>query len=251
MKMLLKICAVVCILLFVSISFIYAAGECDTRCCDEEYPRLVIQGEGRIETLPDKANFKVNIRTEEKKLERAFETSTERINAISEKLASNGVKKEDIKNLGYIYHPLYEGKRIFTTVTRPTSYEVIYTIKIAIYNMDILGKILSALSEVPETTVYGLEYTSTKIEDLKREVLKKAADDARQKALKLAEGAGAVLGKALKIETGVQVYPAKTYEEPFREMADVRLMQKEKIAPQIESGYLEIMGNCIVYYSIQ
>lgn len=250
MRRLLRLGLAISIILLSAVSFGYAAGECNARCCDEEYPRIAVQGEGKIEVIPDKASFRINIRTEEKKLQRAFEVSTERINSLSEQLASNGVKKEDITNLGYVYHPLYEGKKIFTTIDRPTSYEIVYTLKITVYDMGSLGKILSGVSDVAETSVFNLEFTSTKLEELKREALKEAAIDAREKAIKLAEGAGATLGKVMKIESAAQFRPMPTYaaDEGFALRSK---MVAEKEAPQIESGSLEIIGNCLVYYSIQ
>ncbi len=251
MRVMLKLSIFTFTLLLITVSLVYAAGECNARCCQEEYPRIIVQGEGKIEVMPDKASFKINVRAEEKKLERAFEVSTQRINSLSDQLSSSGVKKEDITNLGYVYHPLYEGKKIFTTIDRPTSYEVVYTLKITAYDMDNLGKILSGVSEVPETAVYNLEFTSTKLEELKREALKKAGIDAREKAMKLAEGAGAILGKAIKIESFAQFHPMQTYvaEEGLDAFAAKRVVEKE--APKIESGTLEILGSCVVTYSIQ
>lgn len=249
MRTLLKIALIgfICSLILASISF---AAECNTRCCDEEYPKLIVQGEGKIEVLADKAYFNIRIRQEDKKLDRAFEESTKKINSVSDILNSFGIKKEDIRNLGYIYHPLYEGKAIFSTISRPTTYEVIYSLRITVYDLDKLGKILTGLSEIPETSIFGLTYTSTKIEDLKREALKVAASDAKQKALKLAEGSGATLGKPIKIET-------QAAQERFlrnvvaEERMDYAVAKLEKSAPQMESGYIEIIGNCVVSYSIQ
>lgn len=247
MRALLKIASIgfICSLILVSISF---AADCNTRCCDEEYPKLIVQGEGKIEVLADKAYFNIRVRQEDKKLDRAFEESTKKINSISDTLTSSGIKKEDIRNLGYIYHPLYEGKAIFSTVSRPTSYEVIYSLRITLYDLDKLGKILTGLSEVPETSVFGLTYTSAKIEELKRETLKVAASDAKQKALKLAEGSGATLGKVIKIETHSQEHFLRNVVAEQRMDYAAKL---EKSAPQMESGYIEIIGNCVVSYSIQ
>ncbi len=250
MRLPVKVSIMVCLILMIFVRFTYAGSEGNARCCDEEYPKVIVQGEGRIEVIADKAHFKMSVRVEEKKLERTFEESTKKINSISDILSSFNVKKEDIKNLGYIYHPLYEGKRIFTSITRPTSYEVVYTLKITLYDMEELGKVLAALSEIPETTIYGLEYTSTKLEELKRETLKKAASDAREKAVKLSEGAGATLGKVIKIETGVQVSPLRQYDS-YVGGAIRAEFKGENVTPQIESGYLEVIGNCTVYYSIQ
>ena len=246
-----KVLVVSAFLLMVSSGMVYAA-DCNSRCCADEYPSLTVQGEGKIETLADKVNFIVNIRVEEKKLDKAFEESTKRINSLSQILTSSGVKKEDIRNLGYVYHPLYEGKKIFTTIDRPSSYEVIYRLKVTVYNLDNLGKILTSLSEIPESTVTGVEYTSTKIEELRREVLNKAAADAYEKAKKLAAGAGATLGKAKKIQSGFQGYLARQdYKMEDRAMEFSSMVMKEKAAPQMESGYLEIIGNCSIEYALQ
>jgi uncharacterized protein YggE len=240
------------IFLFVFVNFVYAEEGCNSRCCDEEYPKLIVMGYGKIETMADKAYFNVRIRVEEKKLQRAFELSTEKINSLSEILISYGIKKEDIRNLGYVYHPLYEGKKIFSTIDRPTSYEIIYTLRVTIYNLENLGKILTSLSEITETTVSGFEYTSTKIDELRRNALKEAASDAYQKAVKLAEGAHATLGRVVKIETGVSSYQQREYD--FAEegrLAFSKLKDETVITPTLESGYLQIEQDCTVYYAIQ
>ncbi|MDD4910205.1 MAG: SIMPL domain-containing protein [Candidatus Omnitrophica bacterium] len=229
----------------------YAASECNTRCCDEEYPKLIVEGQGEIEVIADKAYFNIRMRAEEKKLERAFEVSTERINSIQETLTSFGVKKEDIRNLGYVYYPLYEGKRIFSTIARPTSYEVIHNLKITLYKLDDLGKILARLADIAETTVSGLTYTATNVEQLRIDALKKAADNARQKALQLAEGSGATLGKVLKIQSGVSDGYDFLREEQLADSFAKRAIAKAEIAPQIESGYLKITANCTVIYSVE
>jgi hypothetical protein len=223
---------------------------CNSRCCEEEFPKLVVQGEGKIETLPDKATFNIRLRLEEKKLDKAFEVSTERINAVTKTLNSFQVKKEDIRNLGYVYHPLYEGKKIFTTIDRPSSYEIIYTLKITLYDLGQLGKILVAFSGIPESTIYSLEYTSTKLDELKREALKKAAADAREKALKLAEGSGAILGKVMRIDTGATVYYAPRESQYALARAEDKMMA-EAPAPQIESGAMEVTATCTIQYAVQ
>lgn len=241
---------VVVFLVFISLSSLEAAGEINSRCCDEEYPKIIVQGEGKVEALADKAYFSIKIRTEEKKLEKAFEESAKKINSVQEALVTFGIKKEDIQNLGYVYYPLYEGKKIFTTLDRPTSYEVIYSLKVTVYDLDNLGKILVKVSEIAETSVYGLTYTSTKIEELKREALKKAAENARERAIKLVEGAGAVLGKVIKIESREQVYPVFRKDYAYEGVAVARL-EESKAVPQIESGNLEIISNCTIYFSLQ
>ena len=249
-----RIIGLTCVILFILIfssTVQISAQDCRTRCCEEEFAKLVINGEGRIETLADKAYFQIKVRVEEKRLTRAFESSTEKINSISNALKSFGIDKENVQNLGYIYHPLYEGKTLFSSIQKPTSYEVIYILKVTANRLEDLGKILAELSEVSETTVFGLTYTSSKIEELRQEVLKKAAADARQKATKLTEGAGATLGKVMRIESSVQLNLQQNREEAAYDGPMVMKMVRETVAsPDIEAGYLQIIGNATVTYAL-
>ncbi len=231
---------------------VFAAGT-DTRCCDQEYPSLSVQGEGRMEVAPDKATFRFTLRLEEKKLEKAFEESSKRINAASEALSRLGVKKEDIQNLGYTYHPLYEGKKIFTTIDKPSSYEVVYTLKVTVLDLAKLGKILGGLALIPESRVEGVDFTSTKLEEFKRDALKKAGEDARAKAQKLAEGAGALVDRVLRADSNV----SGGYRPVFRAMAvNENMMMASRSAkvatePQVESGVIEVTANCTVVYLLK
>ena len=227
------------------------AADCSTRCCDEEFPKLTVQGEGKIETLADKATFNIRLRLEEKKLDKAFEESAKKINAINQALAAYKIKKEDIRNLGYVYQPLYEGKKIFTTIDRPSSYEVVYTLKVTVFNLEDLGKILTSLSDTSETSVYNLEYSTTRLEELKREALKQAAADARARAQKLAEGSGAILGKVMRIETGATVMPPMRAYAMDEARSGILAASMEKTAPQIESGQIEINASCTIIFAIQ
>ncbi len=235
-----------------SFSFLIPFAFSTERCCEQEYPKVTVQGEGKIETAPDKASFNFNLRVEEKKLEKAFEESSNRINKTSAALAKLGIRSEDIKNQGYSYQPLYEGKKFFSTIDKPSSYEVTYTLKVTVLSLDNLGKILNALSEIPESRVENLEFASMKIDDLKRDVLKKAAEDARLKAAKLAEGAGAAIDSVLNISS----YVSGGYRPVMKmAMADDAAMLKTassaSIAPSIESGTIEVSAQCTVVYSLK
>jgi len=120
---------------------------------------------------------------------------------------------------------------------------------VTVFNLDELGKILTALSDTAETSVYNLEYSTTRLDELKREALKQAAADARAKAQKLAEGSGAILGKVMRIDTGATVMPMRAYA--MDEARGVLAASMEKTAPQIESGQIEINASCTIIYSIQ
>lgn len=238
--------------IFLFIANILRAEECKFYC-DKEVPKLVVEGYGIIVADPDKVEFNINLRTEEKRLDKAFEVSTKKINSVTEVLKRFKVKDEDIKNLGYRYTPLYEGKPLFSTLNRPTSYEIIYNLKIRILNLNDLGKILMDISGVAESKVSNLNFGSTKIEELKRDALKKAAEDARLKAIKLCEGAGTSLGTALEIRTSAPVFQPRMmnyYDGASEKMSYAGVAMEAAPAPEIQAGSLEITANCTITYKL-
>ena len=251
MKFLMRSFLLIGYILFVS--SLASAEECRTRCCEDEYSKLIVNGESKIETPADMVYFKIKLRVEEKKLDRAFELNTEKINAISDILKMFNITKDSIQNLGYVYHPLYEGKALFSSIQKPTSYEIIYTLKITVTKLQDLGKILTRLSEISETSISGLTYTSSKMDELRQEAMKKAASDARQKALKLAEGAGSTLGKTMKIESTIGLN--SNNNDRVDQAYDGMLMkyaqtEQVKASPEIESGFIQIKATATVTYAL-
>ena len=223
---------------------------CVFTCNKKETPKLIITRVGKIEAEPDKAAFNVDIRAEETKVDKATDKNVDRINAIIGILAQNGVEKKDIKTTNYNISPMYEGKPLFSKIQRPTSYVVTQGLRVNVYKLDTIGKMLSKISENDYINVYGLSFTSTKLEELKNEALKLAAKSARETALAVVEAAGGKLGNVLRIEessAGVPFRREIMAKADFRmaEMADRGVSEAE-----VEAGTLEVQAYCTITYQI-
>lgn len=225
---------------------------CVFKCDKEEIPKLIVSKVGKIEAEPDKAIMKIRVLIEEVKLEKAFEQNKEKMNQIIDFFKQEGVDKKDIKTIEYNITPLYEGKPLFSKVHKPTSYIVTYAISANIYKLDKIGDILNKISQIDSARVYGIEFTSTKLEELQKEALKKAAKLAKEAAITAVEAAGGKLGKILKLEVvgpGLEQMRRVTfYEDSARP-----ILAKQAEAPplSIEAGTLEIESTCVITYEIK
>lgn len=216
------------------------------KCDKEGVPKLIITREAKVEAEPDKATINIRILSEEAKVEKAFDKNKEKMNTIIQTLKQEGIEEKDIKTIEYHITPLYQGK----SARKPTSYIVDHGIKVNIFKLDIMEKILKEISGIESVNVYRLEFACSNIEELKKEALKKAARLAKETALSLVEAAGGKLGRVLRIQES----SAEPFYGPKRSREEAYILaEKEAIdtAAKVEPGTLEILGRCTVIYEIE
>ncbi len=141
---------------------------------------------------------------------------------------------------------------MFSKVVRPTSYVVTNEMYVSILKLESVGKILGKIADIDLVSVYGLEYTSTKMDDLKRQALAEAAADARATAEAMVAAAGGRLGKILKIE---QNQPYVVQAQQDRRGPAMAMAFKAEIAdlPEVETqpGTLKIEATATVTYAVE
>lgn len=216
----------------------------------QEIPKITITQTGKVEAEPDKAIVDVSFTIEEVKIQKTFDKNKEKMNQAIDILKKAGVEKKDIKTTRYEITPLYEGKPLFSKVHRPTSYVVSQSLKANIYQLDSLGEILNGISEIESARVAGIEFTSTKLDELKRTALKKAAGGAKEAALAMVEAAGGKLGKILKIEES-SVIPILRERREYSQSLMKDLAVQQEMQPQVEPGTLTVQVACTVVYEVE
>ena len=217
------------------------------KCNKEEIPKITITQTAKIESEPDKAVLDLRITIEETKIERAYQKNTEKMNQVIDIFKSHGVEKKDIKTTAYQITPLYEGKPLFSKVHRPTSYTVSHDLSVNVFKLDSIGDIVGQVAEIESVNLESIDFTSTKLEDLKKEAFKKAAQSAHDLAMGTVSAAGGKLGKVLKIE---QNSPGILRQERQAYLMKEAMALDAQAPAQIESGTLTIEAVCTVTYEI-
>lgn len=250
MRKILVSLAVVAIVIFShSLKKSYAE-ETAYRYIEDSVPRVIIEGVGKINAKPDEAVVRLGIINEEKSLKKAFERQTKDMNEVISKIKALGIKEEDIKTTHYSVIPRYKDNKIIWGWGRrkPKSFEVSHQLTVKIKDLSKVGDLIDKVIEAGAIYIYGLEFKSSKMEDLQKEVRLKAAKNAREKAQILAEGANFKLGRVLKVDEAMK-YPIsrrRAYGPVYEEMA----LSKAADSPQIESGSIELKATCTIIYEI-
>ena len=207
-------------------------------------PNVSVQGEGVVETVPDEAIVSFGVSSEDKILAGAYKGNTEKINAVISTVKALGVEPRDIKTSSYSITPVYpRDERGQQIPGGPLSFLVRQKLTVKVRDIATTGDLIDSVVAVGVNTFDGISFYSSRIDEIEREAMGKAARDAEEKASLIAETLGVKIGKVLKvIELSTSPYPpVRTANYEARTMS---------AAPLIEAGSMEVKATCNVVYEI-
>lgn len=120
-------------------------------------------------------------------------------------------------------------------------YNASNSVEVTIRNLDVAGKVLSAATSAGANQIYGLRFELEELAPLQAEARKKAVEDARGRAERLAQLAGVKLGPAISI---VEVDGGGSGPIPMMAMA------KMDGAAPVERGELTISTTVQIVYGL-
>lgn len=209
-------------------------------------PRSIrVTGEGEIKVTPDQAVFRFGVQTENIKLEEAKNENSRKTKKLLKALQKLGVKQKNIQTARIQINPVYRydrGKRIFT------HYAARKDFTITVNDLDNYGKILNAAVAAGVENVSGIQFQSSRLEDLKAEARKKAARNAKQKAADLAAVFGQKIGEPLSIQENVQ------FERPVPVIRGMEMAARRAPAPpedQIAPGEMTVRATLAVEFELK
>lgn len=215
---------------------------------------ISVSGEGEVFAVPDIAEIGFSARTEKKTVTEAQREVTSIMNSAINFLKKSGVAEKDIKTTGYNAYPKYESQTRMPCSQEycPPSkqvlsgYEVTHTISVKVRDTDKVGAILDGLGTLKVNDIYGPNFSIDDDNVLKAEARKKAIEDAKTKAQKLADDLGVKLARIVNFsESGdYPIYYAKT-------MALGMGRDSVESAPSIPKGENKITSNVTITYEIR
>lgn len=164
---------------------------------------IQVTGKGMLKIKPDQITIKIFLSKTLNEYEEAIRKSVEDVNEIKDILEKMGLEKKDLKTSNYSvkadYESVRDSKGNYITKLKGYKYNQDLNYKFDIDNK-ILGKVLSGLQKSSCHPQIDLEYTIKDTEKARNDLLKKAVEDAYEKAKILSESAQVTLGKILKID---------------------------------------------------
>lgn len=167
---------------------------------------ITVSGTGEATARPDRARLALGVESRSLELKKAEDAVNAVVRAYLKDARTLGARDEDLASSASSIYPEYvweEGKG-----QRFTGYRVSRSLEVRVTNLDRLGDFLLKATADGVTQVNPPMLESSKADEIARQALAKAADNARAKARVLAEQLGAKLGGVQRIaEQGTALPP--------------------------------------------
>jgi uncharacterized protein YggE len=206
-----------------------------------QVPQISVSGEGKIKIVPDQAIVTVGFQNTGKDAKEVKALNDEVVDKVLKFLKKSGIPASDYKtnnvSLGKSYD--YEKKKY--------NFQASQTLNITLKDLSKYDDIMMGLNDAGINAIEGVEFKSSKMEELEREARKKAILNAKQKANDYVSVLGQKVGKALLItDNSIGYIPQPMYKGGMMAMAD-SAMPRETLAV----GELEININVSVVFALE
>jgi uncharacterized protein YggE len=195
---------------------------------------ITVTGVGRVNTVPDEAEFSLGITTKGRSARAALSANSERMRALIDALKAAGIAERDIQTRDVSVGSNYD------ETGRSDDFVASNTVSVLIRDLDRAGTVLDAATRAGANNVYGPSLTRSNREGLEARALEDAVANARKRAKALAEAAGVDLGAV----TAITEAAPEVYGEAFRAL-------DASTSPPIEKGTQEIQASVTVTFAIE
>lgn len=167
-------------------------------------PRTItVKGIGKVSDKPDYVALSMTLESRNKDYDKAVELASQYIEELTQALVAVGYAKEALKTTNFNVHISYNNekdergnwKNVFD------AYVVTHNLKLEFdFDMERLSTTLSAISGCKSHPQISIAFTVKEPNAIKEELLRHAADNAKQKAEILCAASGVKLGTLLNID---------------------------------------------------
>ena len=199
----------------------------------DEARGLTVTGTGKVSAVPDVAEWSFGVEARAGSAGRALSTSSATIRRVAAALRVAGVARKDIQTQDVSLYPRLNRRN------EVTGYVASSRVRAVVRDLGRAGAVIEGAVEAGATDVYGPSLSRSNQEELYREALDEAFDEATAKAERLARKVGVTLGRPIAVVEGGGFDDAGMYEAAGA-ASDIA----------IEPGENEIAGTLTVTFAI-
>jgi uncharacterized protein YggE len=205
-------------------------------------PQISVTGEGKIKVIPNEAVVTVGVINLGKEAAEVKKLNDITIDKVIKFLKKSGVPTTDFKTNNVSLHKSYDYEK------KKYNYEANQTLSITMKDLSKYDEIMMGLNETGINSIQGVEFRSSKMEELEKDARKKAMLNAKQKANDYVSVLGQKVGKALLItDNSVAYYPQPMYKTMAMGMANDGAAERETLAV----GEIVINANVTVSFILE
>lgn len=203
-----------------------------------------VNGTGRVTIVPDIAMVNIGVRTEAEVITDALDGNTTQANAIARVLQSLGVEEKDIQTSNFNIYP-NDRWNPMTGEIEGRTFVVENTVSVIVRDLSSLGKVLNAVVEAGANSIYGITFDVEDRSAAVAEARDLAIQDAKAKAVTIAESAGVQLGDLISISVSEGYFPMPYFDAKGGGAA------VEAMNVPISAGTLTIIMDAYLSYTIK
>jgi uncharacterized protein YggE len=206
---------------------------------------ITVQGEGKIQAVPDIATLSVEVNLEADDLDTVTGQVRRQMLKVLDAVKSQGIEEKDIQTQVFDVRPKWEYDR--RSNPRRVGYTVTNRVTVKIRDLKKVGRVLAAVTNNGATGVTGPDFQVDNPEAYQRKALSLAYADAHGRAVALVESAGIKLGEILSMTPGSVSWP-NPRPLMMRAMAMPAAMPQEE---PVSAGEQTLSATVTVVYAIQ
>ena len=158
---------------------------------------IVTSGEGVVKQAPDRAWVSIAAESRARTAQEAQRMNTDAMNAVLEKIKTLGIPADAIQTAGYNLQPEFDYQNGKQTLR---GYVARNSVQVRVDALAKTGEVISAAVGSGATNVSGVRFDLKDRDAVEREALRRAVQDARQRANYAATGAGVRIDRFLRVE---------------------------------------------------
>jgi len=194
-------------------------------------PVLVTTGTAEVRATPDRALVRLTTEARDKSAKTAQQQEAQAMTAVRKALADAHIPDEAVRTLSYdlqLEFDFVSGKQM------PRGYVARHVVEVRVDDLPQLGDLISKAVESGAAAVSGIQFDVKARDDLERQALRKAVEDARARADAAAAGAGTSVTGVIRLEEQRQ------FEGPRPMLARTMAAEAASVATPIAAGEIEI-----------
>lgn len=201
---------------------------------------ITVTGSGTVTAKPDYAIVTMMVTSQNNTAQTVFAQSDESSARLMKSLGDAGVATEDISQRTFALNPTYDYSGGGGASPKLTGYHMMTTYEVKVHNLKTLPVVLDAgsLSGASNITIEG--YDASGKERMKEAATKKAIEDAREEAGRLAREMGAQLGDIVSISDSESAGGAMPMGMGGREEEEERRSMMGRVSPQEIRKHVEV-----------
>jgi uncharacterized protein YggE len=211
----------------------------------EGVPQIVTTGHGEIRVVPDRATIVVGVQARAATAAAAATQNAQAIKTVIDAERALGIPANQIATTNYSVTPEVRYDKD-SQAPRTVSYLVTNSVRVSVMRVDQVGPVIDAALSKGANQVSSIEFSSSSSEQLRRDAVVMAVENAKADAEAMAQAAGGSLGPVIEITNNdMGIRPM------FRQAFDAVSAVRGAAATPIEAGEEAISATVTVRWRFQ